>query len=163
MHALVVGVGRLEGALRDRASALGIADRVRVVGAREDVLDVMAAADVFALSSDWEALPLVLVEAMIGGAAVVTTDVGGVTDIARDGDTALVVPPRDAAALTSAIARLLADDELRRRLAAAASSFVEVTCSPAAMVDGYLRVYSETLDRRRTRSRAFRAGARPSK
>lgn len=148
LHALLVGHGGLEGDLRAQAERLGIAGRARVIGGRADAVDVMASADVFALSSVWESLPLVLLEAMLVGTAVVTTRAGGVTDVARDGETAIVVPVGDAEALGRAIAGLLDDAALRERLTTAAAEFVEANCSPEAMADGYIRVYLDAVARR---------------
>lgn len=145
LHALLVGHGALDAALRAQAERLGIAECVRVIGGRADAVDVMAAADVFALSSVWESLPLVLLEAMLVGTAVVTTRAGGVTDVARDGETAIVVPVGDPDALARAIAELLDDTALRGRLTTAAAAFVEANCSPAAMADGYIRVYVDAV------------------
>ena len=72
-----------------------------------------------------EGLPRSIMEAMAAGAAVVATDVGAVADLVRDGETGLLVPVDDPAALASALERLVADADERRRLAAAARRLVE--------------------------------------
>jgi glycosyltransferase involved in cell wall biosynthesis len=163
LYALIVGIGSLETDLRAQATRSGLADRVQITGPRNDALDLMAAADVFALTSTTEGLPLVLIEAMTAATAVVTTDVGGVRDVARDEETALLVPSQDSAQLASAIAKLLDDASLRARLSETALAFVSETCSFDTMVDEYLRVYVAAVERRRSRPSAFRAGASPSK
>jgi glycosyltransferase involved in cell wall biosynthesis len=163
LHALIVGIGSLETELRAQAERSGLADRVQITGPRSDPLDCMSAADVFALTSTTEGLPLVLIEAMTQGTAVVTTDVGGVRDVAREGETALLVPSGDTVQLASAIARLLDDPGLRAQLSEAALRFITATCSLETMVDEYLHIYTEAVQRRRRRPSAFRAGASPSK
>lgn len=163
VRALLVGAGELQGALAARVAAGGLAAKVTVTGPREDAVDLIAAADVFTLTSNSEALPLVLLEAMLGRTAIVATDVGGVRDLVRDGETGLLVPPGDAAAVQRAIARLFDDGALRSRLVEQAKAFVDSTCSEVAMVVAYRRVYDEALERRRARAANARSGARPSK
>ena len=162
LRALIVGVGTLEEDLRRATVTLGIDDRVQVTGPRADAHDIIGAADVFALSSTSEGLPLVVLEAMASGVPVVSTAVGGVGDAVIDGETGLLVPSGDAEALASAISQLLGDEELRARLATAARSWTERTCAEATMVERYLDLYVEAVSRRRRR-RSRRAGARPSK
>ena len=102
------------------AAELGIADRVRFLGWREDMPGVMNALDLFVLPSHDEPFGIVLVEAMAAARPVVATAAGGVPDIARDGQEALLVPPRDPDAMAAAIARLLDDPALAASLARAA-------------------------------------------
>jgi len=106
----IVGTGALLPGLQAKARALGIADRVRFAGFRADIPAVLAAGDLFALASDDEGLPMVVIEAMASGRAVVATDVGSVRDLVVDGTTGVVVPRRDPAALGEAMKGLLADD-----------------------------------------------------
>ncbi len=96
------------------AATLGIADRVRFLGRREDVAQVVAAADVAVLCSRGENLPLAVLEYMEAGTPIVATDVGGVRELVTDGVHALVVAPDDPGALARAI-----DDALTDRGAAA--------------------------------------------
>ncbi len=112
----VVGTGSLREDLAARARALGLADRALFAGFRADMPAVHAAADLFVLSSDDEGLPMVVLEAMAAGRAVVATDVGSVRDLVEDGATGLVVPRRDPGALGSAVERLLADGARRRAM-----------------------------------------------
>jgi glycosyltransferase involved in cell wall biosynthesis len=96
---------------------------VRLLGRRDDVGDLMAAADVFVLPSLWEGQPLVLQEALRAGLPIVATDVGGVASLL--GGAGVLIPPGDPDALASAVARILDDAEHARRLAAAAKSRAE--------------------------------------
>ncbi len=106
----------LEASLVARAAAAGIGKRVRFLGPREDVPALMATADVAVLASHEEGFPNAAIEAMAAGLPLVATRVGGVPEAAVDGETALLVPPRDPAALAHAIRRLAGDVELRHRL-----------------------------------------------
>ena len=96
--------------------------RVHALGAlpRERVLELLAAADVVALSSARESFPHVLVEALAVGTPVIATAVGGVPEIVADGVNGLLVPPNDPEALAVAISRLLSDVDFRSKLAAEA-------------------------------------------
>jgi glycosyltransferase involved in cell wall biosynthesis len=115
----IVGTGSLRGDLEGRARALGVAGRVLFAGFRPDIPAVLAAGDLFALSSDDEGLPMVVIEAMAAGRAVAATDVGSVRDLVVDGETGLVVPRRDPAALAEGMAALLSDDSRRDAMGAA--------------------------------------------
>lgn len=117
-HFAVVGGGTEEAALRERARALGVADRVTFLGWRRDLDRVYAGSDVVALTSGNEGTPVALIEALAAGRAVVSTDVGGVRDVLQDGALGLLVPPGDAGALAGALARLLDDPALRESLGA---------------------------------------------
>jgi glycosyltransferase involved in cell wall biosynthesis len=117
---LVAGDGDQMEALRERARALRVADRVVFAGHRTDVPDLLGAIDVFAISSLYEGTPLTLFEAMAAGKAIVSTAVDGCREVLEDGETGLLVPPADAEGLARAILRVLGDDGLRARLAARA-------------------------------------------
>lgn len=113
---VVAGDGPLRAALAAAVEADGLP--VRLLGRREDVPDLLAAADVFVLASRWEGQPLVLQEALRAGVPIVATDVGGVRAVV--GDAAVLVPAGDAAALAEAVEVLLRDAPRRERLARAA-------------------------------------------
>ena len=119
---LLIGSGECESALRGLAKRLGIADRVRFAGHVDDaaLAQAYAQAQVFCLPSieRAEAFGIVLLEAMRAGVPVIASDIpgSGVTHVVRDGETGLLVPPRDPLALAQALRRLDADVELRARL-----------------------------------------------
>ena len=116
---VVVGDGKLRGALEEDARRRGIAGRVRFTGLRSDVEDLLPAADLFVLPSLLEGLPNAVLEAMASGLPVVATDVDGVGEAVIDGVTGTLVPPADSGALGAAIEDLLADPARRRSLGAA--------------------------------------------
>ena len=101
-------------------SSRGLAGTVHFLGQRRDVTSILETVDVGALSSDWEGMPLFVLECMATGTPVVATDVGGIPEMIAHDRTGLLVPPRDPGALATAISTLLGDPERRRRLAAAA-------------------------------------------
>ena len=109
----IVGEGPLESELRATAAELGVAERVRWMGFRSDVGDFMAAADVFVLSSVWEAVALVVQEAVLLGVPVVSTDVGGMGELITDNRSGRLVRKGDHLALAAATAEILESEELR--------------------------------------------------
>jgi glycosyltransferase involved in cell wall biosynthesis len=92
-----------------------------------------------------EGLGLTLVEALVAGSAVIGTPAGGIPEVVRDGETGLLVPDGDAAALAEALARLLADDALRHRLVAAGQAHVRQLYSLDATVDRFLDLFDAAV------------------
>jgi len=104
----IYGVGPLREALQDQIRQLDLDDRVKLMGFAEDIRDKMAESDLFVLSSIWEGLPTVLIEAMTTGVPVVATDcVSGPSEILEDGKWGKLVPENDSDALASAIVDVL--------------------------------------------------------
>lgn len=117
---LLVGDGRCRVQLESLVESMRLDGRVKLAGARDDIPDLLAAADVFVLSSLKEGLPVSLLEAMAAGKAVVATSVGGIPETIRDRDNGFLVPPGDVEALADAIGRFAADPSLGARLGSAA-------------------------------------------
>ena len=115
---VLVGQGPLEGAMRGLASQLDLGDAVIFTGFRRDAVNLMHAFDVFVLSSDWEGLPIALLEAMYTGKPAVVTATGGVLEAITHNRNGLVVPTDDPRALAREIIRLLSDAALRERVGA---------------------------------------------
>lgn len=114
---VVVGRGAKEQALRALAARLGLDGRVLFTGFRDDLPDLYAALDLFALASlSGEGSPAVLKEAMAAGVPVVSSSLDGVEEIIEDARHGLLTPPGDAAAMARALDRLAADPPLRERL-----------------------------------------------
>ncbi len=120
---LIVGDGPLRGALEARAGAAR--ERIRFLGARDDVADILHAFDVFALSSRWEGEPIALLEAMATGLPCVATDIEGAREILRDGRLGMLVEVGMPQAMVAALKLLQGDPDLRRRFGKAARSSVE--------------------------------------
>ncbi len=118
-HLLIVGGGPLEGALRDRAKALGVGEQVHLLGIRNDVPDLLADCDLFVLPSRTEALPYSVIEAMSVGLPVIATRVGGLSDLVSHEETGLLVPPDDVIALRNALERLLEEPAITSEYGAA--------------------------------------------
>ena len=118
------------------------------LGWQRNLGTLLAAADVVVLCSDNEGVPLLLIEAALAGRPVVTTDVGAVRDVVRDGDTGLLVPAGDRAALARAVRSLLADPELRTRLGAAARDRALSEMTASAAVDRHVELYRMLVEQR---------------
>lgn len=110
---LIVGEGIERPSLEELIEQLGVGDSVRLLGAREDVPDFLAALDVAVCCSDFEGGPLSVMEYMEAELPVVATDVGGLPELVAEGETGFLVPPREPAALAAATSRLLADPGMR--------------------------------------------------
>ena len=144
---LLAGAGPLRGALERQAAALP-PGRVTLLGERRDVPALLAACDVFALSSDSEGLSLSLLEAHGAGRASVATDVGGNGEVLVHGETGLLVPPGDSGALAGALLALLSDAPRRAAMEAAARQRFLERFTFDAMVAGYVALYRRLRDRR---------------
>ena len=116
----LVGDGPLRTEVERLVLEKKLQNHVRFMGLRRDIPELLAQADVFLLPSDWEGLPLVVLEAMAAGRPIVATRVGGVPELVEEGKTGFLVPPQAPDALAGAILRLAKDPELRRRMGEAA-------------------------------------------
>lgn len=142
-YLLVVGDGPLRDVLERQAANLGLSARVRFLGARRDLGNILAATDVFVMPSFWEGLPLAMVLAMGAGLAVVATRVAGIPEVVQDGVTGLLVPPGDSGELGAALSRVVNGDTTRVLLGQAARAFVR----PRFGVDGYVNAITALYDR----------------
>jgi glycosyltransferase involved in cell wall biosynthesis len=135
-----------DGPQREALEALAKQKQVLLAGNQKDVVPWLQAFDVFALPSYAnEGVPQALTQAMLVGLPCVTTNVGGIGELARHEDTALVVPAEDSAALRSALQRLLRDETLRTRLGAAARRHAEANFSYERMLDRMEQIYRQVL------------------
>jgi len=103
---------------------LGLQQRIHLMGTRRDVPNLLAGFDIFALATQQEASGTVYVEAAASGLPVIGTNVGGVAEMVRNGVTGILVPPKDLAALTSALRQLIDDPALRQRMGEAAQHMI---------------------------------------
>jgi glycosyltransferase involved in cell wall biosynthesis len=145
---LLVGEGKEERALRRMVREYGLEGRVVLAGYRPDIPQVLAALDVFVLPSLYEGLPTTLMEAMAAGRPVVATDVDGNRDLIRDGETGLLVPPRDAEALADALVHLLSAPDERERLGRMALEAARSRPTPEQMTGRVIELYLSLLEGR---------------
>ncbi|HVS17544.1 MAG TPA: glycosyltransferase family 4 protein [Planctomycetota bacterium] len=129
------------------AGELGLGDTVHFAGIRRDVPELLAASDAFVMTSLWEGLGLVFLEAMAAGLPVLATSVSAVSEVVVHERTGLLVPPSDPEALARAMGALAADAELRRRLGTAGTERVVRDFRLDAMVDQTLAVYAQAVKR----------------
>ena len=145
------GSGRPD--LEALARELELGDRVRFIGWNEDLPRLYATLDLCVLSSLNEGTPVAIIEAMAAGKPVAATAVGGVADVVRDGETGLLVPPRDIEALAGAIVRLARDPAERARMGAAGRQCAATRHSAEQLVTNLACLYRSALaDKRRTLS-----------
>ncbi len=140
---VVAGEGSLRAPLEAESESLGLRNRLTFLGWRENVLSVTAGFDVFVLTSLGEGVPLALLEAQALGVPVVAASVGGVPYAVRDGETGILVPPRDPGATADAVCSLLGNDAKRKAFGEAGRKWVREAFSPEAMVKETQRIYDE--------------------
>jgi glycosyltransferase involved in cell wall biosynthesis len=141
----LAGEGPERATLETLAGEMGIAERVHFLGYRDDIPQLLAACDVFALPSLYEGSSLAVLEAMAAGRPVVSSAIGGTDELIDDGMDGLLVAPGDAAGLASALRRLLDDAELRKAFARRARERVERDFTPTAMTQRVETIYEELL------------------
>jgi glycosyltransferase involved in cell wall biosynthesis len=141
-RAAIAGVGGEDASLRAFIEGNGLGDRVTLLGFRDDVPDVLAAADVYAMPSLYEGSPLALMEAMFAGKPIVASDVGGIPELVTDDGEALLAAPGDATQLAQALRSLLTDSARRERLGRAAHRRAESRFTLDRMVDEYEELYA---------------------
>jgi len=137
----IVGAGALYDQLNNQIVELGISDRVRLLGLRDDVRRLMSASDIFVSSSRWEGLPLVILEAMDAGLPVVATNVGDVSWAI--GEAGVIVPPGQPDELASALGKLVQDPFLRSKLGEMGRIRIEENFSSKVWFDEIMKLYAE--------------------
>ena len=135
------GSGPLEGDLKQRAVDLGVGDRVRFLGWRDDTPSLFAAADVFVCSSRRESFGLVVVEAWMHRVPIVAAAAEGPADLIDHGVNGLLVPKEESVALAGAISRLARDSVLARRLAASGHDTYESVYAEEAGCCRYIELF----------------------
>jgi len=139
-----------DGELRPRVEALvrelGLEEKVQVLGWRRDVTDLLHAMDVFLLTSLFEGLPRVVLQAMAAGAPVVATAVNGTPEVVRHGHTGLLVPPADPQAAAAAVLEMAGDEPLRRRCVRNARQVLGREFDIREMVPELERIYLSALE-----------------
>lgn len=144
---VLVGEGSLRKEIEQQASTLGLQDRVRLVGWQDSIAEWLALADVVALASFYEGLPLVLLEALAARRPVVATAVDGTPEVIRNLQTGLTVPAGNPQALAQAMRRILEDPSLARRLAHSGRELVESRFNHSRQVTETEQLYLEVWKR----------------
>jgi glycosyltransferase involved in cell wall biosynthesis len=147
----LVGDGELREAVQHQVRALGIESRVRFLGVRSDIPDLLRAADVFVFPSRWEGNPLSVMEAMAAGLPVVATAVGGVPELVEDGASGILVPNEDLHGLVAAMQRMAQNPDLREQMGRAARCRAVERFDIRQTVRAYEALYEEILQRQRRR------------
>jgi glycosyltransferase involved in cell wall biosynthesis len=142
---LIVGDGELRDSLLASEEARALAERLTWTGFRRDIPDVCFASDVVALTSDNEGTPVSLIEALAAGTPVVSTNVGGVASVVRDGHTGLLAGADDEQGLAEAIALLLDDARLAERLSTEGRRHALQSFGQARLVNDLDRLYRRLL------------------
>jgi glycosyltransferase involved in cell wall biosynthesis len=145
----LVGDGELRETVQHQVRALGIESRVRFLGVRSDIPDLLRAADVFVFPSRWEGNPLSVMEAMAAGLPVVATAVGGVPELVEDGASGILVPNEDLHGLVAAMQRMAQNPDLREQMGHAARCRAVERFDIRQTVRAYEALYEELLQRRR--------------
>jgi glycosyltransferase involved in cell wall biosynthesis len=127
------------------AEELGVTDRIRFIGHRDDVINIYGIGDILLAPSRREALSLTLLEAAAFSLPIVATDVGGISEAVADGLTGLLVPSEDFAAFAQAIGTLLDNPDLRRNMGEAGRQRYEKQFALESMTQGTIKVYDELL------------------
>jgi glycosyltransferase involved in cell wall biosynthesis len=148
-YLLLVGGGELKDVVRQQVEQLHLSERVRFLGVRADVPDILNASDIFVLSSKWEGNPMSVQEAMASGLPVVSTAVGGVPELVQHGQTGLLVPSEDAAALAHALQTLIDHPEQRKQMGEAARRHACTHFDIRQTVRQYEEIYEQILRRKK--------------
>jgi len=144
-HVVILGRGPMRDTLEGEAIALGIRDRIHLLGYRDDTARWLAAMDVFTMPSLSEGLPLALLEAMAAGLPHVVTRVGGMPEVAVEGKTGFVVEPGDVEALADRLLFLLDNSSLAARMGVAARARIADRFTVERMAAEYRDVYREAM------------------
>ncbi len=142
---VIVGEGELRSALEHQIRDLHLEKQVILTGFRTDVLSLLKGFDVFVMSSVTEGLGTSLLDAMAAARPIVATTAGGIPEVVVDGETGLLVPPRDSHRLAAAISALLRSPAERERMGRAGLARVSERFSDARMVAGTLAVYERLV------------------
>ncbi len=142
---LLIGDGAERSRLEAMTADLGLSKTILFLGLRDDVPNVLACCDLFVLPSWSEGLPNSVLEAMAAGLPVVATHVGGIPEIIEDGESGLLVAPKDSHALAIAILQLLRNEGLAKHLARSAQERVYAQFNFERLLSELDRLYLEAL------------------
>ena len=142
---ILVGDGSGFAEMESLVQQLNLAHKVKLLGFRKDVPEIMAQAQIYALISHWEGLPRTIIEAMRGGLPVVASDVGGVKELVTDGETGYIIPRQDRELLTQRINDLVQDEQLRLKMGQAGRKKYESQFTFEQMYHKTLATYKQAI------------------
>lgn len=146
---VIAGEGPLRQQLEARSAELGLGRRMRFLGHREDIPQLLGALDLFVMPSRWEGMPYALVEAMAVGVPVVGTAIPGLTDLIEPPRTGWLAEPGDAASLARTIGQALREEGASARMAEAAREMVVREHSRERMLETLAGIYRRVVEDRR--------------
>jgi glycosyltransferase involved in cell wall biosynthesis len=153
---VVLGAGPLTGEIRSLIDSTGLGAAISLLGARADIADLLPAADLLLLPSHIEGIPGAVLEAAAVEVPAVAYDVGGVSEVVRDGLTGALVPHDDLAAFTQAVLKLLSDDMVRLKMGRRAREYVITHHSLEASAAAFEGLYLELIANAASRGGDFR-------
>lgn len=143
---LLVGDGPLRPDIEKLVESLGLAECVRFLGNRMDIPEIMNAADAYVMSSKWEGMPIVLLEASATGLPILATWVGGIPEVVQDGISGMLVPAQDSDALASGMMFMMGlQTHDLKRMGQSGRDFMKSCYSLSAVVDQWEMLYDELL------------------
>lgn len=143
---LIAGQGSLMGKTKQLVDELGITSHVYFLGVRKDIPALMNAADAYVMSSSWEGMPLVLLEASAIGLPIVTTDVGGNREIVIDGKSGFLVPPKNSEALAQTMLKMMdLDENVRKEMGDYGRRYIKENYDLERVVDQWEGLYLQLL------------------
>ncbi len=152
VHFIWIGTGPLEAEVRTLVVSLGLEGVFHLPGQRSDIPELLQTLDCFALTSLWEGFPLVVLEAMAAGVAVVATDILGTREAIQSGESGLLVPPADAEAMAKAVLSILEHPQQAEGFRKAATRRIETEFTRERMLQGVTGLYQDIIKTTGTRS-----------
>ncbi len=156
-----VGNGPTRAAVEQKVNEFCLEDRVRFLGERRDVPEILASSDIFALATNWEGFPISILEAMRAGLPVVASDVNGVGEAVADGETGYLVGAGDIAVFRSRLERLIHNATLRREMGRAGRRRFEAEFTVDVMLRKVAGAYRAIVERGEEKALAT-AASRPT-
>jgi glycosyltransferase involved in cell wall biosynthesis len=146
---IIVGEGSLRQKLQKQVKEAGLENKFIFTGWREDTPEILSILDILVLPSLNEAVGMILIEAQAVGVPIVASNVGGIPEVIRDGQTGILVPPGDPHSLARAINQLLADKQKRLNMSEAARAWIKDKFKPQDMADAVSSLYQELVSNRK--------------
>jgi len=143
LHLLIAGEGELRQRLEEDIKQFSLDDKISLLGSRDDIGDLINASDIFVLSSRWEGLGIVLIEAASLGLPLISFKTGGVVEVVHHNKTGLLVEPEDITGMSEAIVKLINNPKLRQEMGAAGKELYEKNFTIDKCVYETNRFYSD--------------------